>query len=103
MVRISMRSRSAPAGLFREVAKGFLAAHAYRRAADRSVVEQAIAEQCGEDGVAVVVAVVVNGRTLADIAATNGASGAREAHAQGWLLRRALGALALKLGLLARP
>jgi hypothetical protein len=76
----------------------FRAGCAFKRANNRSVVERAIAAQTSEDGVAVVVAVVVNGCTLADVARANGAHGTREVHAVGWLLRRSLDVLAKRLG-----
>jgi hypothetical protein len=40
----------------------------------------AIAERCGQDGLAVVKSVIMDGASLADTARANGARGAREVH-----------------------
>jgi hypothetical protein len=70
----------------------YLAARRYAAAADRQAVTAPILHQTGEDGLAIVDAIVA-GCSLSDIA-----GGVRERASYGWLLRRSLGALATALG-----
>jgi hypothetical protein len=67
----------------------YLAARRYAAAADRQAVTAPILHQTGEDGLAIVDAIVA-GCSLSDIA-----GGVRERASYGWLLRRSLGALAM--------
>jgi hypothetical protein len=75
----------------------FRAAQAFKRAGDRTAAEAAIARQCGQDGLSVVRA-VLDGASLEAVAVANGARGVRERQCFGWLFRRGLDVLALKLG-----
>jgi hypothetical protein len=75
----------------------YLAARALERAGDQSEAADVIRERVGQDGFDLVCAVLA-GRTLTDIAHESGC-GVRERYAHSWLFRRALDALALRLGL----
>jgi hypothetical protein len=73
----------------------YKAAVAYRRANDRRPAETVILRQCGTEGLGIVRAVIIGGRTIRDV---SGTANVRERQAVAWFFRRSLAHLAMAFG-----